>query len=52
MMKTSTAQPTPQPTYTPPKVQNLGRWQAVTLIYSLPIGPGTSGLVPTPTITY
>ncbi len=52
MMKTTTAQPTQQPTYTPPRVQDLGRWQAVTLIYSLPIGPGTRGLVPTTTSTY
>ncbi|GAA5511968.1 hypothetical protein Dcar01_00682 [Deinococcus carri] len=26
--------------YTPPRVQDLGAWEAVTLAYSLPIGPG------------
>lgn len=38
-----TAQPTPAtPTkkYETPRVQNLGAWQAVTLINSVPINPG------------
>lgn len=26
--------------YTPPRVQDLGPWQAVTLAYSVPGGPG------------
>lgn len=26
--------------YTAPRVQDLGAWQAVTLIQSVPIGPG------------
>ena len=26
--------------YTPPSVTPLGRWQAVTLVISVPIGPG------------
>ncbi|GAA5532717.1 hypothetical protein [Deinococcus aluminii] len=30
----------PRTPYTPPRVQDLGPWQAVTLSYSVPIGPG------------
>lgn len=48
----NTKPPTPAPTervtpaaaarapYTPPRVQDLGPWQAVTLAYSVPGGPG------------
>lgn len=31
------------PCYQAPRVTDLGRWQAVTLIYSVPIGPGGLG---------
>lgn len=29
--------------YQAPAVQDLGPWKSLTLIYSLPIGPGTRG---------
>lgn len=30
----------PSESYQPPRVTDLGQWAAVTLIYSLPVGPG------------
>lgn len=33
---------TPVEDYQPPKLTNLGKWQAVTLVISLPVGPGSS----------
>jgi hypothetical protein len=30
-------------TYLPPQLTPLGRWEAVTLIQSVPIGPGSFG---------
>ncbi|WP_291423305.1 hypothetical protein [Deinococcus sp.] len=32
---------TSAPAYQAPRVNDLGQWQAVTLIYSVPINPGT-----------
>lgn len=45
-MKTPTQYPRPtaqqpQPAYQAPRVQDLGAWQAVTLIYSVGINPGS-----------
>lgn len=38
----NTQMPTAQrPTYVAPKVQTLGKWETVTLIQSVPIGPGS-----------
>lgn len=33
--------------YTPPRLERLGPWQAVTLLYTVPIGPG-GRLLPRP----
>lgn len=32
----------PAETYQPPQLQDLGKWQAVTLVISLPTGPGSN----------
>lgn len=49
MMKSAVASAVAQPlraagsTYVPPQLTPLGRWEAVTLIQSVPIGPGSFG---------
>ena len=32
-----------QPPYTPPSLERIGIWQAVTLAVSAPVGPGSIG---------
>jgi hypothetical protein len=49
MMKSTDASAAAKPlrsavsTYVPPQLTPLGRWEAVTLIQSVPIGPGSFG---------
>ena len=31
-----------QDNYQPPQLQDLGKWQAITLVISLPTGPGSN----------
>ncbi|SMB91846.1 hypothetical protein [Deinococcus hopiensis] len=40
------APPTPRSPYTPPRVAVLGPWQAVTLLYTVPIAPGGRSVFP------
>ncbi|WP_082506216.1 hypothetical protein [Deinococcus sp. Leaf326] len=37
-----TATQTPREGYQAPKLTDLGKWQAVTLVISLPVGPGSN----------
>ncbi|MDO4264552.1 MAG: hypothetical protein Q4C67_10185 [Deinococcus sp.] len=36
-----TAVPQPAPAYEAPRVEELGAWQAITLIYSVPVNPNS-----------
>ncbi|WP_189093559.1 hypothetical protein [Deinococcus ruber] len=40
----ATAAPVVHRPYTPPRLIPLGAWRAVTLIISVPIGPGSRGV--------
>ena len=42
------ARPTPRQPYVPPRITPLGKWTALTLLISVPIGPGTGVFNPNP----
>jgi len=44
-LPTPVAAAVPRPPYTPPRLTPLGAWTAVTLVISIPIGPGTGLLI-------